>query len=383
MDGRRVKKILFVTGTRADFGKLKALIVAAEAHPDFEATVFVTGMHTLSLYGFTQDEVFKLGLHHERVHVFMNQNPLEPMDLVLSNTINGLSRYVREFQPDMILVHGDRVEALAGAIVGGLNNVLVAHVEGGELSGTVDDHIRHSVTKLSHLHFVANDEAAARLRQLGEDAASIFVIGSPDMDLMLKTDGRELPAVKAYYEIAFDEYALAVFHPVTTECDTIAAQAETFFGTLAGLPDHYVAVYPNNDLGGEDVLRVLQGYASHPRFRIFPSIRFEWFLTLLWGASYIVGNSSAGIREAPFFGVPVVNVGTRQHRRSKHKGIINVPVERGAIVQAIAKAKAGGRYERALGFGDGSSTERFVAVLERPSTWSTPRQKVFVDFAED
>lgn len=375
------KKILFLTGTRADFGKLKALILAVEAHPDFDGIIFVTGMHTLSLYGLTQDEVFKLGL--KNVHVFMNQNPHEPMDLVLSNTINGLSRYVREVTPDMILVHGDRIEALAGAIVGGLNNILVAHVEGGEVSGTVDDHIRHSVTKLSHLHFVANDEASNRLRQLGEDSTSIFVIGSPDMDLMLKTDGRELANVKKYYDIAFADYAVAVFHPVTTEHDDIRRQADIFFSTLANQPDNYVIVYPNNDLGGDEVLRVLQTYEDHTRFRIFPTIRFEFFLTLLWGAQYIVGNSSAGIREAPFFGVPVVNVGTRQHRRSSHEAIVNVPVERGAIAKAIDAAKARGRYEPARGFGDGASTARFISVLEKPSTWLTPRQKVFVDFAED
>ena len=149
-----MKRILFLTGTRADFGKLRPLIQQVDAHPNFEAVVFVTGMHTLELYGYTVLEVRNAGFRN--LHVHMNQFPNEPMDLVLANTISGLSRFVHEETPDLIVVHGDRVEALAGAVVGALRNILVAHVEGGELSGTVDDLIRHAVSKLSHLHCVAN-----------------------------------------------------------------------------------------------------------------------------------------------------------------------------------------------------------------------------------
>ncbi len=157
-------KILFLTGTRADFGKLKPLIQSVDATDAFDVAVFITGMHTLSRYGYTLDEVYRVLPEHRlrdgtrSVYVYHNQVLGEPMERVLASTIEGLSRYVTEFRPNLIVVHGDRVEALAGAIVGALRNILVAHIEGGEVSGTVDELIRHAVTKMSHIHFVANDE---------------------------------------------------------------------------------------------------------------------------------------------------------------------------------------------------------------------------------
>jgi UDP-N-acetylglucosamine 2-epimerase (hydrolysing) len=139
------------------------------------------------------------------------------MDLTLAKTIEGFSSYCKKINPDLIVIHGDRVETLAGAIVGSLNNILVAHIEGGELSGTVDELIRHSVTKLSHIHFVSNDEAAKRLLQMGEIKSSIFTIGSPDIDIMFSNDLPTLEEAKAYYEIPFKQFGVVMFHPVTTE----------------------------------------------------------------------------------------------------------------------------------------------------------------------
>ena len=176
------KKIVFLTGTRADFGKLKPLINKIEGSENFENYVFVTGMHTLSKYGSTYDEVRKQ--KYKEMYIFMNQTHTTAMDIILANTIIGFSNFINEIKPDMIVVHGDRVEALAGAIVGSLNNILVAHIEGGEISGTIDELIRHSITKLSHIHFVANKEAKKRLIQMGEIDSNIYVIGSPDIDIM-------------------------------------------------------------------------------------------------------------------------------------------------------------------------------------------------------
>ena len=166
-----MKKVLFLTGTRADYGKLKSLMNIIEKSTSFQCSIFATGMHTLSRYGNTVNEIYKNGF--QDIHTYMNQIKGDGMDIILANTIHGLSRYVHENRPDLIVVHGDRVETLAGAIVGTLNNILVAHIEGGELSGTVDELIRHSVSKLAHIHFVANAKAADRLKQLGEDSANI------------------------------------------------------------------------------------------------------------------------------------------------------------------------------------------------------------------
>ena len=189
------KKILFLTGTRADFGKIKALIKGVEDEPGFEAFVFVTGMHLQWEYGYTLLEIEQCKFSN--VHTFGNYTHESTMDLTLAKTIEGLSDYCKEIKPDLIMIHGDRVETLAGAIVGSLNNILVSHIEGGEVSGTVDELIRHSVSKLSHIHFVSNEEAENRLLQMGEIKESIFEIGSPDIDIMFS---KNLPTLKKVRE---------------------------------------------------------------------------------------------------------------------------------------------------------------------------------------
>ena len=194
-----MKKIVFLTGTRADFGKLKSLMSISQNSSEFEVCIFVTGMHMNSLYGSTVDEVIKAGF--KNIYKYINHNLGESMDRTLAKTVEGFSQYIEHVKPDMILVHGDRVEALAGAIVGSLNNILVAHIEGGEVSGTIDELIRHSVSKMSHIHLVANDEARNRLIQLGEFKKSIFILGSPDLDLMNEPNLPDFKLAKSYYDI--------------------------------------------------------------------------------------------------------------------------------------------------------------------------------------
>ena len=171
------KTIVFLSGTRADFGKLKSLIKISSEAKEFKVHVFATGMHLQEEYGYTVNEIVKSGF--QNIHTFANHTEESTMDLTLAKTIEGLSNFVKQVQPDLLVVHGDRVEALAGAIVGCLNNILVGHVEGGEVSGTIDELIRHSISKLSHIHFVANDEAKNRLLQMGELENQIYIIGSP------------------------------------------------------------------------------------------------------------------------------------------------------------------------------------------------------------
>ena len=310
MNNQKKKKIVFLSGTRADFGKLKSLIRISQDSKNFEVHLFVTGMHMNSLYGFTFDEIVKAGF--KNIYTFINHNSNEFMDRTLAKTIEGFSQYIEQINPDLIVVHGDRLEALAGAIVGSLNNTLVAHIEGGELSGTIDEVIRHSVSKMSHIHLVANDEAKKRLIQLGEFDKSIFILGSPDLDLMNENSLPNLTIVKDYYEIPFKEYSIAIFHPVTTEYENINKYAKNFVDALIESQKNYIFIYPNNDLGSKEILTEMKKLNSLDRFRIFPSLRFEYFLRLLKESQFIIGNSSVGIREAPYYHVPTVDIGSRQ-----------------------------------------------------------------------
>ena len=379
-------KVLFLTGTRADFGKLKALIQAVEDHPDFEAAVFITGMHTLSRYGYTVDEVYKsLSEHRLRdgtrsVYVFHNQVQGEPMERVLSNTIDGLSRYVTEFRPDLIVVHGDRVEALAGAIVGALRNILVAHVEGGEVSGTVDELIRHAVTKMSHIHFVANESASKRLRQLGERPEAIHIIGSPDIDLMLSDNLPNLSEVRRYYDISADDFGITIFHPVTTDLADTKASVRALVDAMIDSNRAFVVIYPNNDEGCELIFDEYRRLEGNLRFKLIPSMRVEYSLALLKNARLLLGNSSAGVRECPVFGVPAINVSSRQAGRAASSCIVNVPGVRSEILKEIEASWTRGREPSPdMHFGVGNSAKLFIEALARETIWKTSTQKYFND----
>jgi UDP-N-acetyl-D-glucosamine 2-epimerase, UDP-hydrolysing len=371
------KSVLFLTGTRADFGKLKPLMRAVEASADFECRIFVTGMHLLAKYGNTYRQIEREGF----VNVFtaMNQLGGEAMDLVLANTVQALGRHVADNPPDMIVVHGDRLEALAGAIVGAFRNILVAHIEGGERSGTIDEMIRHSVTKLAHMHFVANEEASHRLIQMGEQPEAVFVIGSPDIDIMLSPDLPDLDAVRERYDIAFPQYAVALYHPVTTEPELQAARANGFVQALLDSGYNYVVIAPNNDAGSEHIHKAYERLAGNPCFRMFPSMRFEYFLRLMQNARFIIGNSSAGVREAPIYGVRTINVGSRQRGRFVHDSILNVPDSHAAVLKATRDCWELGECAPCFHFGRGNSVELFMAHLRRPELWNRSRQKHFLD----
>lgn len=374
---RQRRKVLFITGTRADFGKLKPLILCVQGTDAFESSVFATGLHMLSRYGSTIHEIGKAGCRP--VYPFINQDGSisSQMDLALANTVIGLSHYVREHRPDLMIVHGDRVEALAGAIVGALNNILVGHVEGGEVSGTIDEVLRHAVTKLSHLHFVANDEARLRLLQMGEQAGSIYVIGSPDIDVMLSAALPSFRRVQAKYDIPFTQYVILIYHPVTTELATLGARAQAVFAGVRATGRNIVALYPNNDSGSEQILAELERLGQEPGVRLLPSMRFEYFLSLLKHADAIVGNSSAGIREAPVYGIPTVDIGTRQQNRFHGSSIVNVPDEAGAVARALTTLPP--RMSPSFHFGTGNSATLFLAALAGEALWQTPPQKLFCD----
>ncbi|MGJ5640613.1 UDP-N-acetylglucosamine 2-epimerase [Formosa sp. S-31] len=372
------KNILFVTGTRADFGKIKSLIEAVELSPAFKPFVFVTGMHLQHTYGYTLIEIERCGF--SEVYTFANDTNESTMDLTLAKTISGLSEYVKKCKPDLIVIHGDRVEALASAIVGSLNNILVAHIEGGEISGTIDELIRHATSKMSHVHFVSNTEAKRRLIQMGELENAIFEIGSPDVDIMFSNTLPELETVKSYYNIPFKHYGVVMFHPVTTEYEAMGQYAENLIQALLQDSENYVVIFPNNDLGSTAIINTYKILDNNSRFRVFPSLRFEYFLTLLKQANFIIGNSSAGVREAPYYGIPVINIGTRQHNRVTHSDIINVDYSYEAITKALNKVSQARRNGVKANFGSGNSAQLFMDILNSGSLWTLNHQKQFKEF---
>ncbi len=375
--GVRMKKLLFITGTRADYGKIKPLIRAVEKEDGFEAFIYVSGMHLISRFGDTYMEVLKDG--YKNVYVDFAQANLGIMSYDLGNVICNLTGYVRRIEPDLIIVHGDRIDAMAGAIVGALNNIRVAHIEGGELSGTIDESMRHAITKFAHLHLVCNDDARGRLIQLGEDEKRIFVIGSPDIDVMLSENLPTLDQIRERYRFDYDHYAIMMYHPVTTELSGLQKRFREVLKALIDSGKNYVVIYPNNDQGSEIIWNEYENLRENDHFRMYPSLRFEYFLGMLKNADFMIGNSSAGVRETGVYGIPAIDIGTRQRGRysTANSNIQHVDENCSDILNAINRVD---QYRITVySFGRGDSTKRFMEILRNPDMWKTGLQKRFVE----
>lgn len=373
------KRVIFITGTRADYGKLKPLMLAMENDPKFEIFIFVCGMHLSEKFGSTYTEVQKDG--YKNIYVAFGLSQSQNGSEILGDTIRCLAGYVDNIRPDMIIVHGDRLDALAGAVVGAINNVLVGHIEGGEVSGTLDESIRHAISKLAHVHFVCNRVAHDRLIQIGEEPSRIFIIGSPDIDVMMSGALPSLEDVRRRYEIEFDRYGILMYHPVTTEFESIREKARTVVDAVLDSALSYVVILPNNDLGSEVIMSEYQRFDGSKRFRVFPSLRFEYFLSLLKNAEFIIGNSSAGIRESGVYGIPAIDIGTRQSGRyctQTARNIQHVREDREDILSAIDHAPQF-RYSSFL-YGDGRSVEKFYGIVSSEDFWNIKIQKKFIDY---
>lgn len=367
--------LLFVTGTRADFGKLEPLAIAAR-DAGFAVSFFVTGMHMLERYGLTKLEVHRLpGV---AVHEFLNQRPGDPQDMVLAKTVIGFSDFITEHRPDLVITHGDRVEALACTLVAATNYIRSAHVEGGEVSGTIDEIFRHCNSKLASAHFVSSQEAARRVMALGEPCEAIHIIGSPELDFHSRASGVTLADVRAHYSIPFEDYGICVFHPVTSEQATMGAQAEALYAALAASQRNFVLIAPNNDPGSDAIFQVINDLPK-TRFRLLPSMRFSHFSELMKNAACMIGNSSAGVREVPFLGIPSLDIGTRQHNRASAPSIRFCDADDGVAIAAFLAQEWGKAYPPDTGFGSGSAAGRFVAVLRDEGFWARGLQKEFSD----
>ena len=365
------KKLLFVTGTRADFGKLEPLAKAAQL-AGFEITFFITGMHMMQRYGETRLEVKRFA--GAEFIEFVNQREGDALDFILAKTILGFSDFVHERRPDLVVIHGDRVEAMAASIVCAMRYIRSAHIEGGEVSGTIDESIRHCNTKLCATHFVSSEDAKARVLSLGEAPERVFNIGSPELDTHAQPSGVSIEEVKARYAIPFDDYGIVIFHPVTSEVDSMGAQAASLFACLEASGKDFVVIAPNNDPGTDDIFAVIEALPKD-RFRLIPSMRFNYFSELMKNAAVMVGNSSAGVREAPFLGLPSLDVGSRQNNRAQADSIFGCSAFDQEKIQLFLTNQWHHRYKVDASFGNGMASDQFIQVLNIDKYWEVNIQK--------
>jgi GDP/UDP-N,N'-diacetylbacillosamine 2-epimerase (hydrolysing) len=358
-------RALVVTGTRADYGLWQPVLRELRDHSDrIHAELLVTGMHLDARFGATVEEVRSgpTPIAHE-VPSSPDDDTRAAMAGAIGVSISGIAAALAPRPPHWLLVLGDRGEQLAAALVGLHLGVAIAHLHGGERTlGAVDDTLRDMITRTAHLHLVASDGAAQRLRSMGVEPSRIHVTGAPGLDAIAARDPARDEAVRAHYGLPDGGYLLVVQHPETVgEADAVTDLRATLEAVArTGLP--VVAIAPNNDAGGRAMLDELQRADA----TVHASAPHDDFLALLAGAAALVGNSSSGIIEAPMLGVPAVNVGARQRGRERGDNVIDVPADPDAITRAIADAIRPGfreRLSRTSPYGDGHAASRIARVL--------------------
>ena len=365
------RKILYITGTRADYGLMKSVLREIENHPKLELEVIATGMHLMPEFGMTINEIKKDGFKIHEIAATYEQDNKQSMANFVGKFIQLLTDKVKKIKPDIIMVLGDRGEMLAGAIVGTYLTIPVAHIHGGDISSTVDEIVRHAITKLAHIHFPATEKSAERIIKMGEDPSNVFVVGAPGLDTILNENLIEPMKLSEKYNLDLSEPILLVIqHPVTTEVDDAPTQIRETLEAISELRYQTILIYPNADAGGRNMIKVIKEYEKYPFIKIFKNIPYKEYLSLMNIVSVMVGNSSSGIIEAPSFGLPVVNIGTRQEGRQRAENVIDVDYDKEEIKVAIKKALYDEDFKEKVKncknpYGDGKAGVRIADILSK------------------
>ncbi|MCF8176962.1 MAG: UDP-N-acetylglucosamine 2-epimerase [Sulfuritalea sp.] len=371
------RKVCVVLTTRGNYAKMKSVIEAIEADETLELQLILGGMVVLEKYGRISSMLEEQGRKPARTINFV----VEGENLTTMAKSSGLammefSTAFDDLKPDVVIVIADRFECLPIAMAAAYMNIAVAHIEGGEVTGSIDESIRHAITKLSHLHFPASLEAAQRIERMGEDPASIHIVGASSMDVLRCIDLSNLQPVREYQtqyglgpmiDLQPKEYLVVIQHPVTTEYGENLEHITETIAALEELDMPTVWVMPNMDAGSDGINKAIRRYRERERnvrTHFFKSLPIEYYGPLLKNALCILGNSSSGIREAAFLGTPSVNIGTRQNGRQRGPNVIDVEYEKGQIVAAVKKQIERREYAPDGLYGDGYAAEKILRVLK-------------------
>lgn len=306
--------ISFISGTRADYGKIRPYIDFLSNKENKKIHVFVTGMNVLKKYGETYkfiNEDLKEKTILDIDKSFKEKTTIEE----INHIITQYNKHIQNKKIDFIFVHGDRPEVLAACIAGTFNNIPICHIEAGDISGSVDEAIRHASSKLSHRFLVGDKKAKNRLIKMGENPNSIFITGNASLSYKTK---------KSCIKAPFETYAILIYHPVTTlskEC--VKEEIEYILKNLEQTHKKTIVILPNNDLNQNIILESYKKYKKNKNFKFYKSLKFDDFQKLLKNADFLIGNSSCGIKEAPYYNIPVINIGCRQNKRFEHLKLKN------------------------------------------------------------
>lgn len=373
-----MRNVCVVVGSRANYSSIKSAMKAIQAHPDLRLQLVVVASALLDRYGSVVELIEADGFKPD-ARVAMIIEGETPVTMAKSTGLGllELPTIFDQMRPDVVITVGDRFETIATAVSAAYMNIPLAHTMGGEVTGTIDESVRHAVTKLAHLHFPANAQAAERIIRMGEDPERVHVVGCPRIDLVAEIAGdgsQELDEFWLEHEgvgghVAVDEpFLLVAQHPVTTEYGQGEAQIRETLAALATLRMPAVMLWPNADAGSEDVARGIRKFRErhpHEYVRFYKNFPVEVYVRLMMRCACMVGNSSAAIREGAFLGVPAVNIGTRQMGRERGSNVLDVEHDREQIVKAIERQLEHGRYPSEPIYGDGHAGERIAHILSQ------------------
>jgi UDP-hydrolysing UDP-N-acetyl-D-glucosamine 2-epimerase len=374
MAGRKAgRRICVVVNSRANYGRIKSVLKAVQAHPDLELQLIVGASALLYRFGNVLQIIQADGFTpNATVYTIVEGETPTTMAKSTGLAIIELATLFENLRPDVVLTVADRFETIATAIAASYMNIAVAHTQGGEVTGSIDESVRHAVTKLAHLHFPATSRAAQNLIAMGETPATVHCLGCPSIDAIAHLD-LALPAdIFTRYlgvgaAIATDEpYLVVLQHPVTTEYGHGLDQINETLKAVTALDVQTVWLWPNVDAGSDDVskgLRMWRERYNPKKLHYYRNFSVEDWARLIDNAACVIGNSSSALREGAFLGVPAVNVGTRQQGREHGPNVVHVGYDARAIEAAARRQIAHGHYERSMLFGDGFAGKRIADVL--------------------
>ena len=334
------QKILYLTGTRADFGLMSSVLHSLNEADGFSVEVLATGMHLMPQFGNTIEQVKQAGFPVHILDAVFAQDSKASMASFLGEVVHRGTSMLAEIQPDMVLLLGDRAEMLAGAIMGAYLYLPTIHIGGGDNTSTIDNSVRHAITRLAHLHFPATEASRQRLVDSGEDAWRCFNAGAPALDAILQREFE--PREEFFRRMGFQSempVEVVILHPESLHEDVAADQMRLALESAFAEDRQTVVIYPNADAGGRQMIEVIEGFRGRPGLFIYPSLPYEDYLHVLRHADLLIGNSSSGILEAPSFGLPVLNLGDRQKGREKAENILDVPFEAEPIRRGLQKLR--------------------------------------------
>ncbi|MCY6483564.1 UDP-N-acetylglucosamine 2-epimerase [Clostridium aestuarii] len=365
------RKIAVVTGTRADYGIYYSVLKEIEKNPNLELQLIVCGMHLCPEFGMTVNEIEKDGFFiAERIETILASDTGASMAKSIGLTIMNMTQSLERLKPEILLVLGDRGEMLAASITATHMNIPVAHIHGGEVTGTVDESIRHAITKLSHIHFPTTEDSRERIIKMGEQEENVYVVGAPGIDYIKNTEYISREEMLKKFNLEDSKIFIMTQHPITTERDLVKWQIEQTLQAVVECGVQTIISYPNSDNGGREIIKVIEEYREKYDFlKVFKNLSQVEYLSLLNIADAMIGNSSSGIIEASSFKLPVINIGTRQEGRLRACNVIDVGYEKEEILKGINKALYDDKYREELKscvnpYGDGKAGERISKHLD-------------------